>query len=108
MQAFGEGTPAIGWDEEAAYTRQRVRLFYCSFCGTVLREDQIAETLQERFPSGYVETGCQVCPSGHTPPPVCVSPTSAHLGLAFPSDVLCDECGCRRGCRPHAAVALLA
>lgn len=70
MQAFGEGTPPIGWDEEGSYTRLRVRLFYCSFCGTVLREDQIAETLQERFPSGYVETGCQVRPSRPAPGPI--------------------------------------
>lgn len=60
MQAFGEGMPVIGWDEEGAYTRARVRPFYCSHCGTVLREAQITETLQGRFPSGYVETGCQV------------------------------------------------
>eukprot|EP00892_Ulva_mutabilis_P003530 jgi/Ulvmu1/1549/UM110_0012.1 len=56
---FGEGAPPIGWDEAGAYTRQRVRLFYCSFCGTALREGQIVECLQEQFPSGYVESGCQ-------------------------------------------------
>jgi hypothetical protein len=59
---FGPEAPPLPWDEEGCYTRARIELFFCAFAGSVLKEAQIVEVLQHKFPEGYVETGCQVPP----------------------------------------------
>ena len=56
---FGEGAPALPWDEAGQYTRPRVRLYYCAHAGTVLKEGQLVEALQGKWPSNYVELGTQ-------------------------------------------------
>lgn len=57
---FGSSAPPIDWDTAREYTREKIAVFYLSHAGTVLREEQIVDVLKGEFPSGYVETGCQV------------------------------------------------
>jgi hypothetical protein len=60
VQMFGEGVPPIEWDTAGEYKRKAVSVFYLSHAGTVLREEQIVDVLKGEYPTGYVETGCQV------------------------------------------------
>lgn len=64
LQMFGDSAPPIDWDKAGEYTRKDISVFYLSHAGTVLREEQIVDVLKGEFPTGYVETGCQV--SGST------------------------------------------
>lgn len=57
---FGESAPPIDWDTAGEYIRKDISVFYLSHAGTVLREEQIVDVLKGEFPTGYVETGCQV------------------------------------------------
>jgi hypothetical protein len=57
---FGDAAPPIEWDSAREYTRDAISVFYLSHAGTVLREDQIVEVLRGEYPTGYVETGCNV------------------------------------------------
>jgi hypothetical protein len=60
VQMFAPGAPALPWDTEKQYTRPRLRLYYCSNVGTVLKEEQLVEALQGLYPTNYVEVGAQV------------------------------------------------
>ena len=60
LQMFGPDAPPLPWDSKGEYTRQRLRLYYCSNVGTVLKEAQVVEALQGQYPSNYVELGVQV------------------------------------------------
>jgi hypothetical protein len=87
-QMFGKGPPPIEWDPQGEYSRDRVALFYCSNAGTVMRKEQIVEALQGLYPTGYVETGCQVLPA----PPVCrCTVATLQASSAAP---LCSAGGC--------------
>jgi hypothetical protein len=58
---FSDGAPALPWDEKKQYTREHIKVYYCTYAGTILKESQLVEALQGIFPSDYVEIGIQVC-----------------------------------------------
>lgn len=85
-QVFGEGAPALPWDEAGQYSRARVRLYYCAHAGTVMKEGQLVDALQGKWPSNYVELGTQVRTCSPTLALVLPRLVGAGFGRA---------CGCR-------------
>lgn len=58
---FNEDAPPLPWDERKEYNRAHIKLYYCAYAGTILKESQLVEALQGQYPSNYVEIGVQVC-----------------------------------------------
>jgi hypothetical protein len=58
---FSEAAPPLPWDERKEYTRTHIKLYYCAYAGTILKESQLVEALQGEYPSNYVEIGVKVC-----------------------------------------------
>ena len=60
VQMFGPEAPPLPWDEGGAYKRGAIELYFCANVGTVLKEEQLVQSLQGQYPDNYVELGAQV------------------------------------------------
>ena len=60
MQVFSPQAGALAWDDKGEYTRERVSLYYCSNAGRLLKESQIVDVLQGKYPDKFEEEDPQV------------------------------------------------